>query len=155
MSNNSLLKRIELLIEREILANQTLLVQDLLLKNNPDYFDLIQNYYDESTEAVEEFLLYETDIDSEIWSEIDFFERLDLAQENGFEPQPNEIYEWWLVSDWLAEKLNEFEQPILETDYGIWWGRTTTGQAIKLDWVIQQLVISTDYAKFGNQEQPT
>jgi len=47
-----------------------------------------------------------------------------------------EIYEWWVVSNWLAEKLSEHSEPILESAYGVWWGRTTTGQAIWLDDVI-------------------
>jgi len=47
-----------------------------------------------------------------------------------------EIYEWWSISDWLTEKLREHKEPILENDYGTWWGRTTTGQAIKMDSVI-------------------
>jgi len=51
----------------------------------------------------------------------------------------NEVYEHWLVSDWLLDKLREQEEPILETDYAVWWGRTCSGQAIKLDHNIQEL----------------
>jgi len=31
-------------------------------------------------------------------------------------------------------------EPILESDYGTWWGRTCTGQAIQLDGTIQKIV---------------
>ncbi|WP_282775476.1 hypothetical protein [Phaeodactylibacter xiamenensis] len=62
---------------------------------------------------------------------------------------PQDISEWWLVSDWLDGKLREFEQPVLEMEYGTWWGRTTTGQAIKMDYVIRKIVEATDYAKYG------
>jgi len=51
----------------------------------------------------------------------------------------NEVYEHWLVSDWLLDKLREQEEPILETDYAVWWGRTCSGQAICLDHNIQEL----------------
>jgi hypothetical protein len=51
-----------------------------------------------------------------------------------------EIYEWWVVSDWLREKLRDKGNPILENDYGSWWGRRTTGQAIKMDGVIREIV---------------
>ena len=51
----------------------------------------------------------------------------------------NEVYEHWLVSDWLLTKLKEQEEPILETDYAVWWGRTCSGQAICLDHNIQEL----------------
>jgi hypothetical protein len=50
-----------------------------------------------------------------------------------------EIYEWWVVSSWLAKKLQGQGEPILENDYGVWWGRTTTGQAILLDEVIERI----------------
>ena len=51
----------------------------------------------------------------------------------------NEIFEWWLCTDWLLEKLEAEGQPILHTDYGDWWGRTCTGQAILLDNVIENI----------------
>ena len=31
------------------------------------------------------------------------------------------------------------DEPILETDLGTWWGRTCTGQAIYLDYDVQEL----------------
>lgn len=55
------------------------------------------------------------------------------------EKTPNEPIEWWCVSNWLKEKLLEYNEPILENDFGTWWGRCTTGQSIKLDWVIQEI----------------
>jgi hypothetical protein len=50
-----------------------------------------------------------------------------------------EIYEWWVVSEWLREKLRDKGHPILENDYGAWWGRRTTGQAIKMDGSIREI----------------
>jgi hypothetical protein len=149
MTNNTLENRIEQLVSREIYLNQSYLVEDLILKPNPDWIEHIDNFYDESSEAVEEYLNYETDIEEATWQDLDVHERLDLAQQEGFDPSPQEIFEWWLVSDWLADKLEEFEQPVLTTDYGTWWGRTCTGQAIKMDNVIRKIVEATDYAKYG------
>ena len=53
--------------------------------------------------------------------------------------EPQEIFEWWLVSPWLGKKLLIEGQPVLDNGYGIWWGRTTTGQAITMDYIIQQI----------------
>lgn len=50
-----------------------------------------------------------------------------------------EILEWWLITKWLAEKLEHIGEPILETDYGFYWGRTCSGQAIILDGTIQRI----------------
>jgi len=140
MSTRHIEQQIDRLVRQEILANQTYLVETLLAKSDPHWIEHIENFYDESTEAVEEYLAYETEIDPETWSELDTFERHDLAIKHGFEACPHEIFEWWLVSDWLANKLSEFEEPILRTEYGTWWGRTTTGQAIKLDDVMRRIV---------------
>ena len=53
--------------------------------------------------------------------------------------EPQEIFEWWLVSAWLAEKLQNKGEPILENTYGIWWGRCISGQAIAMDFIIQEI----------------
>jgi hypothetical protein len=50
-----------------------------------------------------------------------------------------EIYEWWIVDSFLQRKLNEREEPLLINNYGTWWGRQTTGQAISMDEVIQDI----------------
>lgn len=52
--------------------------------------------------------------------------------------EPQEIYEWWIVSDWLIEKLKAKGEPVL-VDECI-WGRTATGQAILMDGVIREIV---------------
>ncbi len=52
---------------------------------------------------------------------------------------PQEIFEWWLISKWLGIKLLMNGEPIIDNGYGIWWGRTTTGQAISMDYIIQQI----------------
>ena len=59
------------------------------------------------------------------------------ARDDGAEIK--EIFEWWVVSDWLAGRLEAHGEPLLINDYGTWWGRTCTGQAILLDFVIEQI----------------
>jgi hypothetical protein len=54
----------------------------------------------------------------------------------------HEIFEWWAISEWLANKFREYKEPVLDNDYGTWWGRTTTGQAIKMDSVIEDIAES-------------
>jgi len=60
------------------------------------------------------------------------------------EPQnaPQEILEWWICSDWLLEKLEAHGEAVLHTDFGSWWGRTCSGQAIMMDGVIERIYIS-------------
>lgn len=50
------------------------------------------------------------------------------------EYEVQEIYEWWLLSSSsVAEDLKELGEPVLDNDYGEWWGRTCTGQSVELD----------------------
>ncbi|MDL2320111.1 hypothetical protein LJC45_03150 [Alistipes sp. OttesenSCG-928-B03] len=56
----------------------------------------------------------------------------------------NEVLEWWLVTEWLAEQLKEQGEVIID-DYGCyWWGRQTSGQAIYMDAVIAEICSSFD-----------
>ncbi len=52
---------------------------------------------------------------------------------------PQDIFEWWLVSPWFSKKLFMEGEPVLDNSYGVWWGRTTIGQAISMDYVIRNI----------------
>ncbi len=93
----------ERIIERDIYANQTSLVDDSLMKDLFDYDDI--------------------------------FNPCDT------EGEYHEIFQWFLVSEWLSDKLREAHEPVLSNEYGIWWGRTCYGQSIILDGTIQCIVM--------------
>ena len=59
------------------------------------------------------------------------------ADFEAIESEPQEVFEWWLVSSWLCEKLAERGEPVIKEENI--WGRTTTGQAILLDHVITEI----------------
>ena len=64
-------------------------------------------------------------------------EEIQEIRNNGEDVQ--EIFEYWLCSEWFISKMKEQDEPILETDLETWWGRTCTGQSIYLDYNIQEL----------------
>jgi len=52
---------------------------------------------------------------------------------------PNEALEHWLVSEWLGKRLQEEGEMVIDF-YGLTiWGRTTSGQAIYIDSVIEDI----------------
>lgn len=56
------------------------------------------------------------------------------------EPDGAEIFEHWLISDWLADKLEARGESIVRDALGLTiWGRATTGQAIAMDSVIEAI----------------
>ena len=56
----------------------------------------------------------------------------------------DEVFEWWLVTPYLAELLKENGEVIFADYDCYWWGRTTTGQALYMDWVIQEIARQTE-----------
>jgi len=61
------------------------------------------------------------------------------VDENNLDYEYTEAYEHWIVSDYLAKKLEE-QGEIVGDLYGLTvWGRCTTGQAILLDGVISNI----------------
>lgn len=135
---------VERIIGQEVLCNQSYLVDALLSAdfgtNTSDFLDIfyyeeIENLYPDPTDwDVHKCHDYCGDhgIDAD-GAENDVGEWRDAIRENA---EPAEIFEWWLVSPWLAHALRELHEPILAVHNGyggIWWGRTCTGQAIALD----------------------
>ena len=51
----------------------------------------------------------------------------------------DEIFEWWLVSPYLARELKAQNEVVIDALECYWWGRTTSGQAIYMDNVIQEI----------------
>lgn len=64
-----------------------------------------------------------------------------LCDEFGIEPYEREVYEHWIISDWLADKLAERGEKVDKDFCGLTvWARTTTGQGIAQDSVIDDIV---------------
>ena len=71
-----------------------------------------------------------------------------LAQLEEIEALPREIFEWHLVSPWLAEQLLKQSQTVIMNEYGNWWGRTTTGMNYENDSVLKEIA-KESYEKGG------
>ena len=54
----------------------------------------------------------------------------------------DEVFEYWIVSNWLSRKLIDNEECVTEIDNVHVWSRTTTGQSIALDSVILKIAES-------------
>ena len=65
--------------------------------------------------------------------------RANLISEEYLYPFVDDVMEWWLVTPWLAERLKEQGEIIIDKLGCRWWGRLTSGQAIYMDGVIQEI----------------
>jgi hypothetical protein len=64
----------------------------------------------------------------------------DFCDEFSIEPDRGEVFEHWIVSSWLANRLEDAGHPIVRDFMGLTiWGRPTTGQSIAMDSVILEI----------------
>ena len=135
-------------ISPHIYKNQSYLVTELMEQEIEGfYYDEIENQYWTEEEIIKYYL---DDIElNEDSKEI----TSDILDEYKYE-NPKEIYEWYLVSHWFLDRLEEINEPITNNDYGEYWGRCCTGQAIYLDYNIQELAYkwSNDERLYKNKE---
>src|SRR5258706_12604358 len=121
-------------VEQEVFVCQSMLVDEALRKEFFSWDDVINLYRRFDGKLIAPNNCYRcnlgaTYLDSETGE-------CEQCFEDNQEPQ--EIYEWWVVSDWLEIKLKLAGEPILSNEYGSWWGRCCTGQAIYMDGVIEK-----------------
>ena len=110
-------------ISNHIFCNHSCLVSELMDKEVISIEDYINFYKSDET------IKSDYDVKTE--------EEIEEIRDNGEDTQ--EVYEHWLCSNWFISKMKEQDEPILETDFETWWGRTCTGQSIYLDYNIQEL----------------
>jgi hypothetical protein len=145
-------------VERHVYAKVNTLVEFVLANpdHNPPFTwdDVCNAYYyedwtgqrynaEERQEKLEEYDLLIDQLTESIgklptYEERDHLENLVDARHDlrSATWQRIEVIEWWLVSDWLAEKLTAHGQPTVSDGNSFYWGRTISGQAIKMDEVI-------------------
>lgn len=61
------------------------------------------------------------------------------GEDDDDEPEEIDVYEHWIISDWLRVKLIEYDEKVIEAFGWYIWCRTTTGQAIYCDGVFQKI----------------
>jgi len=63
---------------------------------------------------------------------------------HGLDPYQTEVYEHWAVTDWFADKLEAAGEKVDKDFAGLCvWARTTTGQMIAADGVIERIYAET------------
>lgn len=71
----------------------------------------------------------------------DSIDAQEFCERHKLDPETHEALEHWCVSDWLAGKLEEQGEMVLDDFYGLTiWGRTTSGQSISMDGCIRAIV---------------
>lgn len=134
-------ERLRLLINKEILGNQTVLIEELI--NNFDYqysesplitYDYIDNAYywlNDRTGSTLTETEYDRFCDSVYPS---------VLNPDNYTLTDHDIKQWFLVTEWLADKLFALGQPVIRRRIaGYWWGRTQDGISLEGEYVLQQI----------------
>lgn len=91
----------------------------------------IQCFQDEDIEALRKALLINLKKDG--WLQ-------EFCENHRIDPYENKVHEHWIVSDWLAAKLEDEGESVLHDFLGLTlWGRVCTGQAVEFDYIIQKI----------------
>lgn len=151
----------KLWIDREIYALQNSLVVSLLsirddihaLGREPikdtvesmcDSFDETNSYLsDDDGEEIS------WDADRRVWVQCcGSLAQLDISdvQDEYYSPdtQSHEVYQWYLVSNWAAGKLEEQGETVVTDGESHWWGRSCCGQGIEQDGTWQAIAKAND-----------
>lgn len=126
---------LEAFVAREVYACQSSLIEEAL-RQSIVTVDEIENMY-----RPFDGKLIDPAVCVQCKNNVTFLDSETAECEDCFEinQMPQEIFEWWLVAPWFGKKLLMVGEPVIDNGYGMWWGRTTTGQAISMDYVIQQI----------------
>ena len=147
-------------VEREVIYCVSHLVSELLKMdiNNSDYsyeeiLDICNRPdYEAAVEYADDLhVMYSNYLAGYVWvyrvdhsisepfdTELEAYQ--DCVYENDLEYDYIEAYEHWIVSDYLAKKLEEQGEMVTYDLFGLTvWGRCTSGQSIMLDGVISRI----------------
>lgn len=157
MNFNKNEKNLRDLTNREIVMCVSSLIDDLhqirhnLVTNSCDNlsldFDKLDEFYiyDYETCATEYYqeLLKDAETEEEkeeITQQYNDLDYSEFCQEHNLDAEPMEIFEYWLVTNFLACKLESIGECVVDVGlpYKV-WGRTTTGQSICLDSCISKI----------------
>ena len=91
-------------------------------------------------QIVKDLILYEQSyvLNELIWVNDSLWDKIENSNEL------DEVLEWWLVTPYMADMLKNNGEVILVAYDCYWWGRTTSGQALYMDWVIQEIARQTE-----------
>jgi hypothetical protein len=125
-------------VDREVFACVTSEAEYILGKwdhDAPFTYDDIENYYrpicPECNEPV-------TEEENESGETVYKCSCCEWESDEEPDTEAQEIFEWWLISDYLADKLIDKGEAVIK-GFNSYWGRGCSGQAILLDYVISEI----------------
>lgn len=140
---------IEQFVEREVIYNVSSLISEMCKfeghEAQEQAFELYQGKPDYEEAAIQNNWVFDKAFNEWVWTAKDGEEfshetAQEICETHNIEPDYPEIFQHWIVSDWLADKLIAKGETVDKDFMGLTvWGRRTCGQAISNDYVIEQI----------------
>lgn len=135
------------LVERHVLLRQNAAVEAYKARESRDgilypFLEEVENYWQDKCPKCGETLPHESYAAPE-GSEYCYGCPHCAHEFDDADSETAEVYEWWAVTEWLADRLREQGEVLYESGDAWIWGRQTTGQAILLDGVVQTIAQAT------------
>jgi hypothetical protein len=139
MNSNDISKRCIQLVDREVFCHVGGLIDEIQSAHDKhgSFFEW-RTYAFECEPTDEQIANYISGNTTDSYTPDEDEARVELAY--------GEIYGYWAVSEWLARQLREQGEPVAKFGLTHVWGRSTTGQSIALDYIIEKIVKATQYA---------
>jgi len=113
---------------------------NIVFTSNPQNCSIINMEIEKERLVIREVLHNVSGLVEELISQEKYFEELsELIGEEDDEGNMPEVFEYWIVTPWLGEKLKAQGELISEFFDMVIWGRQTTGQVIDADAVIDDI----------------
>lgn len=123
-------ERLKSIIEREVYQRANELLPFLQENHGEAYSDCWSNIFYDDEQLIDFHMLEDKTADEQE-------QALEELRDNGEDYQ--EIFEFWLVSEWLYDQLDRENAPVLEFKGVYFWGRTETGQALDMDYYLNRV----------------
>ena len=124
-------KIVDRLVWKEILTLANGLFEKLLNDSQYCLYDEIENLY-------MEFEAYGKPKKCIECNEVQVVNDIDTCS-NCYEYEMHEVYQWWIVSDFLFEKLQEVGEVVCDVEGVYFWGRTACGIALEYDYCFKKI----------------
>ena len=130
-------KIIDRLVWREILTLANRLFEKLIDDSGHCLYDEIDNIYSEFEPDSEGYCVHCTDSDN--IKEVEKTPLEDDCCHDCFEHDFKEVYQWWIVSDFLYERLSEVGEVVCDVEGVYFWGRTSCGIGLEYDYCLKKI----------------
>lgn len=140
MENETIAQRAERIVRQEVFLCVSSIVSDFESLGDQPAIDMCWPVTDWEEAAIQEGWMESAGTWTHPDHETEYDSADELCTEENIDPYEREVFEHWAISNWLASELESRGEKVDRDFHGLTvWARCTTGQAIAVDSVIENI----------------